>query len=188
MFRKSCLVGAFVLVTSVFTNAQTAKTYIGPQLGWQKASNADNGEFMPGAVMRIKFSPSFAFEGSINYRAEDYDNGNVTVKTWPVMLSGLIYPINTVYGLAGVGWYNTSVNYSDELHGMGLSDKTSQKFGWHFGVGAEFPLSENSNPASTILKTDFRYVFLNYNFEKVPGSPDIRSDYFVLTVGLLFGL
>jgi opacity protein-like surface antigen len=188
MAKKTMLMIFILLSSSILIHAQEAKTYIGPQLGWQKASDAENGKFMPGGTIRIKFTPSFSFEGSLNYRQEDYSNGNIRVTTWPVMLTGMIYPINTIYGAIGIGWYNTAIDYSSEYHLLGLTDDRQQKFGWHFGAGLELPLSGSERSPGAILTTDFRYVFLNYNFEKVPGSSDIKSNYFVVTLGLLFGI
>ncbi len=188
MCKKMILVTTIIFFASIMAYTQEAKTYIGPQLGWQKASDADNGELMPGGAIRIKFTPSLAFEGSINYKQENYSDGNIKVTSWPVMISGLIYPVNTIYGDIGVGWYNTAIDYSSIYHAMGLNDSQKQKFGWHFGAGTEIPLTQNYNSPGAILTADFRYVFLNYNFTKVPGSKDINSDYFIVTVGLLFGL
>ena len=188
MFNKMMLVISFVFMTSILVYSQEAKTYIGPQLGWQKASDADNGKLMPGGALRIKFTPSFSVEGSINYRQEDYSNGNIKVTTWPVMLTGMLYPVKTVYGAIGIGWYNSAIDYSSKYHDIGLNDERQQKFGWHFGAGTEIPLSESQNSPGAVLTADFRYVFLNYNFTEVPGSKDIKSNYFVVTLGLLFGI
>ena len=104
------------------------------------------------------------------------------------MITGMIYPVNTIYGAIGVGWYNSSIEYSSSYHDAGLNDYRKQPFGWHFGAGVEIPLTEAKNPPGAVLTTDFRYGFLNYNFTEVPGSKDINSDYFVVTVGLLFGI
>ncbi len=188
MIKKVMFMITIICFCSVFMYAQEAKTYIGPQLGWQKASDADNGKFMPGGAIRIKLTKSLGVEGSINYRQEEYQNSNIKVTSWPVMVTGLIYPIKTIYGAIGVGWYNTSIDYSKHFLDLGLSNDTQQKFGWHFGAGAEIPLSESRRTPGMILTTDFRYVFLNYNFTEVPGSNDINSDYFIVTVGLLFNI
>jgi len=188
MIKKMMLMISLTILVSAFGFAQESKTYIGPQLGWQKASDADNGMLMPGGAIRIKLTPSLSVEGSINYRQEEYSNNNIKVTTWPVMITGMIYPIKTIYGAIGVGWYNTAIDYSTHYHDLGLNDNRKQKFGWHFGAGTEIPLTRSENPPGAILTADFRYVFLNYNFTEVPGSKDISSDYFVVTVGLLFGI
>ncbi len=155
---------------------------IGPQLGIQKAKDADKSKLMYGAAARLKLTPALGVEGSINYRQESYADGNVKVKTWPVMVTGLFYPLPIVYGAVGFGWYNTTIDYSDELNTV-VKDETSQNVGWHFGGGAEIPLG----PGAT-LTGDIRYVFLNYDFKEVPGTGDTNSNFYVITIGLLFGL
>jgi len=180
----------FMLIALLFIPASiTAQgLYVGPQVGWQKASSADAGKLMIGAAFRMKLSDALGVEGSINYRQEDYNNGDVTVTSYPVMVTGMIYPISIVYGLIGVGWYNTSFAYSSAMHQIGINDQTEQKFGWHFGFGAELPLSGSVSSPNTILTADIRYVFLNYDFQQMPGSPNLQSDFVVITAGVLFSL
>jgi opacity protein-like surface antigen len=152
-------------------------TSVGPQVGYQKAADAD-GQMMYGAALRLKLTNSLAFEASLNYRQEEYADKRIKVETWPVLLSGLIYPAENLYGTFGVGWYNTKIDYQSDL---GISDYSGSEFGWHFGAGVEIPLGE-----SVLLTPDFKYVFLDYNFEEVPGAGEINNDYFVINVGLLF--
>jgi hypothetical protein len=64
-----------------------------------------------------------------------------------------------------------------------LKDETTQKVGWHFGGGVELPIG-----SSFKLTGDIRYVFLNYNFEKIPGSKELKSNFYVIMAGLLFNL
>ncbi len=186
MLKKQVLVLFAVLFITAFIKAQGL--YLGPQVGWQKASSADDGKFMFGAAVRIKLSDALGVEGSINYRQENYNNGNVTVTSYPVMVTGMIYPISIVYGAIGFGWYNTSIAYSPSLHQLGITDQTEQKVGWHFGAGVELPLSGSVSSPNTILTADIRYVFLNYDFQQFPGSGNLKSDFIVLTAGLLFNL
>jgi opacity protein-like surface antigen len=153
---------------------------LGPQLGYQKARGADDGKLMGGAALRVKLTPALGVEGSINYRQEKFHNGALTVRSWPVMATGLIYLLPSVYGAIGGGWYNTTFDFDSP--GAIDQEETQQEFGWHFGGGLELPLG-----SSTKLAGDIRYVFLNYDFEEVPGA-EIDSNFYVVTVGLLFGL
>lgn len=98
------------------------------------------------------------------------------------MVTGLIYPVPIIYGAIGIGWYNLTYDYNQNLAPL-LQNETTQKVGWHFGGGLELPLGSNIT-----LTGDIRYVFLNYDFKQFPGSNNINSDFTVLTVGLLFGL
>ena len=186
MLKKHVFVLFAVLMLTVSIKAQGL--YVGPQVGWQKASSADNGKFMLGGACRIKLTDALGVEGSINYRQEDYNNGDVTVTSYPVMITGLFYPISIVYGAIGFGWYNSSFAYSSSLHQLGIDNQTEQKVGWHFGAGVELPLSGSVSSPNTILTADIRYVFLNYDFQQMPGSPNLQSDYVVITAGLLFSL
>ncbi|MDR3625758.1 MAG: outer membrane beta-barrel protein [Ignavibacteriaceae bacterium] len=188
MFRKSIFIWLFALICVDITIAQVPTSYLGPQLGWQKASDADNAKLMVGGAYRIKLSPSFGLEASVHYRSEDYDNGDVSVTSWPVMVTALIYPLPIVYGAIGAGWYNTSITYSSALHLFGANDETEQKFGWHFGAGLEIPLGMSMSNPGAILTADIRYVFLNYDFQQFPGTQGLKNDFVYMTVGLLFNL
>jgi opacity protein-like surface antigen len=188
MFKKSMFIFYIAVIFAGLIQAQVPTSYLGPQLGWQKANDADNANFMLGGAFRTKLSSDFGIEASIDYRKEEYDNGAVSVTNWPVMVTGLIYPVPILYGAIGAGWYNTSIAYSSNLHFLGVNDQTEQKFGWHFGGGVEIPLGISMNNPGSILTADIRYVFLNYDFQQLPGSPGLQSNFVYMTVGLLFGL
>ena len=180
MFKKSFLFVVIFFIASVcYAQEIRNPTAIGPQAGWHKAADADDGNFMFGGALKMKLTNALGFEGSINYREEDYRNGAITVSQWPVLLSGLFYVTPVVYGLAGVGWYNTKVEFDNEL--VQHARKTSQEFGWHFGAGVDIPLSQ-----AVFLTTDFRYTFIDYEFQEVPGTSEINSDFFIVKAGLMF--
>jgi opacity protein-like surface antigen len=186
MYKKIAYIIIFTIGCAAFSFAQNRADIhnpvsIGAQVGFQKAADADNGNLMYGALVRVKLTNAVGFEGSINYRQEEYDNNEIKVSNWPVHISGLFYPVEDLYGVVGVGWYNTSIKYSGSL--SGVADKTSQKFGWHFGAGLDIPLSEKA-----YLFGDFRYVFLNYNFTDVPSGGEISSDFFMINAGLMFAI
>jgi opacity protein-like surface antigen len=162
-----------------------SKVSIGPQLGIYKVRDVEDFNFIGGAAIRFKLAQAIGIEGSISYRSDDNSDGTVTAQSWPVMVTGLIYPFPSLYGAIGMGWYNTTFSFNPPAGYSGdpVSDETSQDFGWHFGAGVEVPL------ASTVqLVGDIRYVFLDYSFENVPGTEGVNSDFYVITVGLLFGL
>jgi opacity protein-like surface antigen len=166
------------------TQVEAQSLRLGPQIGYQKAKDADDGKLMVGAALRLKLLSSLGLEGSINYRQEKFADGVLTVRSWPVMATALIYPIPIVYGAVGMGWYNTTLDYDQGKAGLSLvKDETTQKVGWHFGGGLELPVAEKSK-----LAADIRYVFLDYDFQEIPGSRDLDSDFYVVSVGLLLGL
>ncbi len=170
------------MITLMVIQVNAASVNLGPQLGFYKARDADKGAFIGGVTCRLKFTPVLGAEASINYRQETYGKNAVTVRSWPVMATGLIYPFPYIYGAIGAGWYNLTFDYSQDRFPL-FKDETTQKFGWHFGVGAEVPASKKIK-----LICDIRYVFLNYDFQEIPGSADLKSDFFVITAGLLFVL
>jgi opacity protein-like surface antigen len=180
MWKKALLfIGT---ITSMIAPVNAASISLGPQVGYYKARNADNGAFIGGATCRLKFTPVLGAEASINYRQETYGNDAVTVRSWPVMATGLLYPLPFFYGAIGAGWYNSTFDYNQSKYPI-LIDETKQKFGWHFGAGAEIPVGPTFK-----LTGDIRYVFLNYAFQEIPGSANMKSDFFVITVGGLFEL
>ena len=176
-----------LVVFAVTTLAAQGSIGFGPQIGIYNTQSGDGVRIMGGAALRLKFSDALGVEASINYREEQFVNGAVDVKSWPVMVTGLLYPIPVIYGALGAGWYNTSISYNVPPGLLGgltsLSSETKQQFGCHFGGGVELPLG----PVGKLVG-DIRYVFLNYNFKTFPGSNGVNSNFYVITVGLLFGL
>ena len=179
MCKKTLLIMGLIALIVAPVNAQSVS--LGPQIGYHKSPDTD-GNFMGGVAWRFKFTPMLGLEASINYRQEKYMDDALTVRSWPVMVTGLIYPLPIVYGAIGAGWYNTTFDYDQDKFAL-LKDETTQEFGWHFGGGVELPVGSNFK-----LTGDIRYVFLDYDFEEIPGSSELESNFYVITAGLLFGL
>ncbi len=176
-----CLLLAGLILVPAAGMAQI-ETYIGPHLGIQKAQDAEEANYLVGATVRVKLMPLLGAEGAIAYRQQDYFNDTITVRSWPVTVTGLFYPLPVVYGGLGAGWYNTTYDFEDDL---GFGDETANEFGWHLAVGAELPASPNIK-----LTGDIRYVFLDYDLEELPDAVrnDVDADFYSITIGLLFGL
>lgn len=170
------------LMLLVTTSLYAQDLSFGPQVGYLKAKDADDGVFMVGAALRARLTTTLGVEGSIGYRQEEYGEGAATVKSWPVMVTGLYYPVDIAYAAIGAGWYNTTIDY-DETIGVELENETSQEFGWHFGGGAEIPLGGRMK-----LTGDIKYVFIDYDFDEIPGAGEIDANFYVINVGLLFNL
>lgn len=188
MFRKistGILLG--ILILAPLSARSQTNLYFGPHLGIQKSSGAENTNYLAGATLRLKLLPILAVEGDIGYRQEKFGSGAVTVKEWPVTVTGLLYPlpIIPIYGGVGAGWYFTTLDYSTKYNQDGYSDGTSRKFGWHVVVGLELPVSSNLK-----LFGDVRYVFLNYKFKNLPGAvlDGTDANFYSINVGLLFRL
>ncbi|MBC7187484.1 MAG: outer membrane beta-barrel protein [Calditrichaeota bacterium] len=155
---------------------------LGPRVGYYKAQDADEGKLFAGAAARLHLTSALGVEGSVDFRKEEYMRGRMTVTSWPVMVTGLVYPLPILYGLIGAGWYNSKVEYTPLAGLLAGEPENEQQFGWHFGLGLEIPLG------SLCLAGDVRYVFLDYDFSAVPGSEEVKADFYAATLGLLIRL
>lgn len=171
MVKKLLLI--LVLGLLFTTEGYSQSLSLGPQLGYYKAKDADEGSFLFGGMARLKFG-GLGVEGSISYRQEEYADGAMKITTYPVMLSGMLYVLPIAYGVAGIGWYN----YKYEAFGM---EETGSDIGYHIGAGAEIPLG------SIILTGDIRYVFLKYQFDDSYGGEQ-EANFYIITAGVLFPL
>jgi len=180
MWKKTLLLLGLVALMVSQANAQSVS--IGPQVGYYRTRDADQGNLMGGVAVRLKLIPVLGVEASINYRQEKYADDALTVRSWPVMITGLIYPLPFVYGAMGAGWYSTTIDYDQNKLPL-FEDETTREVGWHFGGGVELPVGPRFK-----LTADIRYVFLDYDFKEIPGSGDLNSNFYVITAGFLFGL
>jgi hypothetical protein len=157
----------------------------GPHIGIQKSSGSDKTNYLAGATLRLHLLPALGVEGDIGYRQEKYGNGALTLKQWPVTVTGLLYPLPFLYGGLGAGWYSTTLDYSDFYNQNGVPDETVRKTGWHLAAGLEIPAS----PRVKIFG-DVRYVFLNYKFADLPDAvlDGAKANFYSVNVGLLFRL
>jgi len=161
-------------------NETTSGVLFGPQVGVSKSPDED-ATVIGGAALRLRLLPILGIEGSINYHQEQFAGDALTVRSWPVQVTGMIYPLPIVYGSMGAGWYMTTLDFDSDV--TPFDDDTSNEFGWHFGGGLEIPLG-----TAVALSGDLRYVFIDYDFEAVPGSDGVDSDFYMATAGLLFRL
>jgi len=159
--------------------------YVGPHLGIQKSKGAEDANYLVGATLRLKLMPILGAEGDIGYRQEKYGSGAVTVRNYPVTVTGLLYPFPIIYGGIGGGWYNTTFDYSNTFNDAGYDDETTTNFGWHLAAGIELPASPKIK-----LFGDVRYVFLDYKFKDLPGEvlDGADADFYSINIGILFHL
>ncbi len=176
---------AVVLVALPIAAAAQANAYLGPHLGIQKADDADDANYLVGATLRLKLMPLLGVEGAVSYRQEDYIDDAITVRNWPVTVTGLLYPLPGLYGAVGAGWYNTTYDYADTFNDAGIDDHTDQEFGWHLGAGVELPATPRFK-----ITGDVRYVFLDYDFADLPDvvTEDVDANFYSITVAVLFRL
>jgi len=181
MRKKTLLTMGLIMLMVASVKAQSVS--LGPQVGYYKVKDADQAALMGGVAWRFKLLPVLGAEASINYRQEKYLDGLLTVRSWPVMVTGLIYPLPIVYGAVGFGWYSLTFDFDQNKLPL-IQDETMKKVGWHFGGGVELPVG-----SSIKLTGDIRYVFLDYKFKELPGHGNLKnSDFYIITAGLLFKL
>ena len=183
IFKTSIAVAVMLLLWYEPTHAQESSSAVsfGPLVGISKSPDADANVIF-GAALRFKLLPAFGLETSINYRQEEFAGDALTVRSWPIQVTGMLYPLPVAYAAMGAGWYMTTFDVDGGLNSI-LDDETNSEFGWHFGGGIELPLGSTAK-----LVGDLRYVFLDYNFDAVPGSNEIDDDFYMATAGLLFNL
>jgi opacity protein-like surface antigen len=159
--------------------AQNSGLGIGAHYSWVRNQDTDESTGMLGAMARLR-GDFVGVEGAVDYRNEDL-GGDVEMKTWPVTASLMIYPIPVVYGLAGLGWYNSTLDFPD---GSLFEDQTDTQLGYHLGAGLELPMATNLR-----LTGDFRYHFVDYEFDDIPSSiGNVDADAFSLNGGVIIYL
>jgi opacity protein-like surface antigen len=138
-----------------------------------------SGEWYGGAQVRLHAFRFLAFEGSADYRRNDF--GNTRVHSYPVQVSALIYPFGTMrlapFILGGGGWYYSTVK------GPGNFDDTQNRFGFHAGGGLQFFLNKHWSIDST-----YRYIWLERIESKDQNVVDkkFNDNGHMITIGLNF--
>jgi opacity protein-like surface antigen len=176
-FRVCLAMGIAVLLWSSIANA--GGLGFGGRYSWVRNTDTHKGTSMVGVLARLR-GGAVGAEAAIDYRKDD-QGGGASIKTWPVTATLLIYPLPSIYGLAGLGWYNATMEYD----GIGGKVKeTNTQTGYHLGAGIELPVTEGMK-----LAGEFRYIFLKYKFEDIPGEVGKRkADSFSLSAAAIFYL
>lgn len=146
-----------------------------PSVGLTRSIDGDQAKSNLGLALRGTLVPQvLQTEFGVSYRREEYYDGDLAVKQWPITASLLLTPLPTLHGDAGVGWYNTTYDYKSPL----LSNETKQEFGVHVGGGMKLPIA----PGAALDLTG-RYVFLRDQQSRlVPEKFD--PDFWTLALGL----
>lgn len=150
---------------------------LGPRGGFYDARDGDEGTFTGGLQARMRVLPFLGIEGSVDYHQSEFANGTMEVRTYPVMVSGLLYffpnPVISPYLLAGVGWHFQDIEFQTG------TDRSTQ-FGGQAGAGFDIPLGSH-----TTLDLDVRYIFLNFDDEvDIQAGEALSADSVAGTLGL----
>jgi opacity protein-like surface antigen len=136
----------------------------------------DDNSGMKGLMARLR-SGFFGLETAVDYRTDDMSDG-AKLKTWPVTVSAMFYPLPLVYGLVGLGLYNSTLDFPSSSP---YSDKTDSDLGYLYGAGFEMPLVPLVK-----LTGDFRYHFVNYRFADIPASiGKVNANAFAINAGFI---
>ena len=170
----------FILITIIgFTTLNAQSIAIGPQAGLIKTKDSDKTTIMSGVALRINLLGLKA-ESSVYYKKEEFNNGDIKTTSYPIMLTAMLSLLPIIHGEAGIGWYNTKVEYSGLL--AGLKSQTTNDVGYHIGAGVELPLG------SILLTGDIRYVFLNLKLTDNTNYSDLKNDFYAIMIGAMFKL
>lgn len=174
--KRTIITLVFIFTIYSFINAQSLA--IGPQVAYVKTSDAEKGVFMPAGAVRLNLG-GLAIEGSIGYKTEEYANGVIKTTTYPIMATAMLKLLPLIHIEAGLGWYNTKIEYSGILGTM--PSETQKEVGYHAGAGVELDLG------GAIITGDFRYVKMG-NIKDIKISKDLKSDFIAIYGGLMFRL
>ena len=178
MTRKLFSVMLAFLMIFAAERALAGNIGIGARYALVHMQQADDNTGMAGAFVRLGHG-LLGLEGTIDYRSKDVGSGT-TVKTWPVTASLLVRPLPIVFAGAGVGWYNTTVDFADDV----LGNQTESTLGYQFGAGVQLPITPMVS-----LVGDARYHFVDYDFKDIPSNFDLNdADYYSLHGGLMVWL
>lgn len=164
--------------TSTTSTPRTSGFGIGAHYSWLRNQETEESANMFGVMARLR-GKYVGVEGAIDYRNEDM-GGDVELKSWPISASLMIYPIPFAYGLAGLGWYNTTLDFPD---GFPIEDQTDTQLGYHLGAGVEVPVAP-----TFALTADFRYLFVDYEFDEIPENFGENADALSINGGVIFYL
>ena len=157
---------------------------LGPRVGYLKTRDADRGTWLVGVQARLRILKFLGVEGAVSYHQDEFLDGDVKLHTYPVELTGLLYPFPDLafelYGLAGVGWYYTRYTFHGAL--SAADDETDSLFGVHVGAGAAIDLSRRAS-----INADFRWIFLDEPGVDNGDLDEEEFDRWQVTAGLNFG-
>ncbi len=163
---------------------------LGGHGGYFKVAEEGEKNFYAGAHARLRLPLLFTLEGALDYRPSDSRTADgavpdteLDVTTYPITVSALVYPLPLIYVLAGVGWYNTTIEFRDPGVTTGPDSETNDNFGSHLGAGVELPVGGGKS-----LSADARYVFLDYDVTGLDLGrlKELDADCFAFQVGLTF--
>ena len=114
---------------------------------------------LAGGFLRLKASKHLSLEASMDFRTTTNPTETARVRTTPIQVSALFYPIRTAlapYLLAGVGWYRHRAEALND--GKAVLTANTSEFGYHTGLGGELMLGKHAS-----MFVDYRYTWVDVN-------------------------
>lgn len=174
--KRAILIIVLMFVGFSFSYAQSIS--IGPQAAYIKTADAEKGVIMPAGAIRLNLG-GLAIEGAVGYKTEEFFNGMIKATSYPIMATAMLKLLPLIHVEAGLGWYNTKIEYKDAL--QGIPSTTQKEVGYHGGAGIELELG------NLILTGDLRYVKMG-ELKDLQNLKDFKSDFIAIFAGLMFKL
>ncbi len=172
------LIGTLIFIVILLFGVEAARAVeIVPSIGITRAADnsGTDAKTFGGLALRSPLTPLTKTEIAIAWRNENYNNGDLKVRMWPVTASLWLSPVPMLYAGGGVGWYHTTLDYRN---GLGLTDETTRKFGTHLGGGMNLPIGP-----MTSLDLNGRYVFMEKQRSQLPPN-EFDPDFWSMSAGL----
>src|SRR5438876_7237761 len=107
MVRALAVLGMLLLGTQIARAGEVV-----PSVNLTRAVHgSDETKASGGLALRGNLTPLFKTEIAASYRTEDRNNGDLTLRQWPITASLYLSPVPIIYAGAGVGWYHTTFDY-----------------------------------------------------------------------------
>ena len=173
MLGAALLLGALHALGAGLANAAE----LIPSLALTKATddNAGDAQVSGGLALRAGLLPFLKTEIGVSYREQSFYGDQLKLRTWPVTASLWLTPLPVLYAGGGVGWYQTTFDYSEATL---IKDRTDRKFGVHLGGGLEIPIAPHFG-----LDLNGRYIFMTKERSELPPQ-EFNPDYWSTSLGL----
>jgi opacity protein-like surface antigen len=187
---------AALLATAGIACAQGAASpggNFGGHVGWVKAKDANDGNFLGGIHAELRLIPWLGVQGSVDYWLADTidlpGDEELKVRSIPVTVTGRLYIVGTdqlsVFAAAGAGWYHIMYDFPAAVEDLGIEDKNDNTFGWHVGAGLVVPVTP-----TLAVYAEGRAIFLDpdqaINDDDLEDVKDFDYDSAYLAAGVNF--
>ena len=179
--KKTALIGGILIAGSFFVAAPAVHAgEVVPAIGITNSTedSGDDVKLFGSLAVRGNIAQALKAEVGVMYRQQSYMSGDLTARMWPITASLYVTPTPQLYLGAGVGWYQTTLDYDEDL---GIADDTSQDFGFHVGGGVQVPVAEKIS-----VDLGGRYTFMDNVETELNDLDNLNPDFWTTSLGLAF--